>query len=925
MNSDDPPSTPDGTVDGATGEDDGGRDPGDVELMLFRRIRSFSNVSGRMLLRGPGETIGRYFADPLSMFSAEVREDAGDSEGGDDCSAEDEDAPAEDEDAPAEGYSWSDEADGAGAGLQHYVSHGIAWRDAMVQACADLLGKTMKELEEDYTTALAASPPQNIAFGSEVRSFEPIPRDLADYAIMTTLKATDASAMQNATSWLFNMMDRTGAGYVLREEFVRYAPFIGPVADAAVAGIVFDELVHEQSRHAAENEAEPEAQEWKSQRERQSQRSNSLSWQKPPIRGEVRAKLRTPGEGLRRRRPLSLPARNAAARESSSRHGDEVADDDDNGSTSTSNQTALSGSSVPGDARSRDLYPTAVALRYELWRPFFIAIQDKYHCKDDDWVQVKQELGIDPCEVLIKSQGALDHSDIFPTLGKLYLSQRYLIFFAAVGRNHYVARLGAVAEVAEGAIPLMMRDSIKVQLESATKAAMDGISALQKDDLVVSGSADEKGRYSRNSDNKQEPTLSEHVGKLMRQYTAGRKPLQFSLLEFRETKLRDNWVHLIREMVAAHKLHVQLGFGSSGRAVPRVDEPAISSAEPEPQNDANSEHEERNREISETRTLNYSRSPFRNEPSPPLLAVAAHANIVRYRALRRVTKQRVSKCLLLFTNAERNASLINWYTDSVRAYNNQSGRSWIERALAAIRENMDTNDRIYRVQDDEPFDVSKLGDAIGRFAELCSPLARVFQFSSHLFQWRNPPATILAILICITIAIKGWVKYVPACLLFLQAAWVVETKYNWLGLGMGRTEFEDAERRQANVLELVAQVHDTLAAAQNVLGSLNRELGKVQALFLWGSEEWQSWVAVGILSFVGLILLVIPSRVMSLSLFFFFFFKHFLPPTNPGLKYWQAIPSRIEKRRKESKKLNIPRKRRTPIPGRSTKTSSVAT
>lgn len=269
----------------------------------------------------------------------------------------------------------------------------------------------------------------------------------------------------------------------------------------------------------------------------------------------------------------------------------------------------------------------------------------------------------------------------------------------------------------------MMRDSIKVHLESETKAAMDGISALQKDEHIESGSADDVGRQSRDSDNKQEPTVSEYVGKLMRQYTAGRKPLQFSLLEFRETKLRDNWVHVIREMVAAHKLHVQLGFGSSGRAVPRVDEPTGSSAEPEAQSDANSEDEERNREISETRTLNYSRSPFRNEPSPPLLAVAAHANIVRYRALRRVTKQRVSNCLLLFTSAERNSSLINWYTDSVRAYNKQSGRSWIERALAAIRENMDTNDRIYRVQDDEPFDVSKLGDAIGRFAELCSPLA----------------------------------------------------------------------------------------------------------------------------------------------------------------------------------------------------------
>lgn len=772
-------------------------------------------------------------------------------------------------------------------GLQRYVSHGIAWRDAMVQACADLLGKSLHELRADYAAATAAAAASNTAFASEARSFEPTPRDLADYAIMTTLKVQDALAMQNATSWLFNMMDRTGAGYVLRDEFVRYAPFIGPVADAAVAGLVFDELVREQARRAAEDDEGTAAQ---APKQRGGQRFFGGKRKDVPKKND-----RVSRDGLRRRHTLSTPGAQSSA-DTASRASVDGADDGDNRSVST-NGTVSAGTHST-EHPSRDLYPPAIALRYETWRPFFVAIQEKHHYKDGDWSNVKQQLGIDAGEVLIKSQGALDHSDVFPTLGKLYLSQRYLIFFAAVGRNHYVARLGAIAEVSTAAIPIMMRDCIQVLLESEKQAALDGVSASapSKGEHAEPGSTSQNGRRGHEADIRQEPTLSQHVGKLMKQYTAGRKPLLFSLLEFREQKRRDNWLHLVMEIVAAHKLHVQLGFGSSGRAVPSVqvqepDEEEISShSEKDPGQDNIS------RKTSEIRILNYQRSPFRNEPSPPLLAVAAHANIVRYRALRRVTKKRVSSSLLLFSHAERNAQLVNWYTDSVRSYGNQSGRTWIERALAAIRENMDTNERIYRVQDDEPFDVGRLGDAIGRFAELCSPLVRVIQFFNHLFQWRNPPATVLAILVCIFIAANGLVHYVPACLFFIQAAWVVETKFNWLGLGMGRTESEDAERRQANVLALVAQVHDTLAAAQNVLTRLNREIGKVQLLFLWGSEEWQSWVAVGALCGIGLILLVVPSQTLFLFFFFFMFFKHFLPPTNPGQKYWQTIPSRIEVR-----------------------------
>lgn len=859
-------TTAEGVVDGATGEDDGGRNPGDVELMIFRRIRSLSNVSGRMLRRGPGETFGRMFKDPLSVFSPGEQ-------------SEDDDARTSDRDdgSSAEGNSSAsdDDPNSSDANLQSLVSHGVAWRDATVQACATLLGKSVDELDVEYRSGAAAPPPTNLAFGTGAQSFEPVPRDFADFVIMNTLKATDATVMQNASSWLFNMMDRTGSSFVLREEFIRYAPFIGPIADAAVAGIVFDELVREQCRRLAEKEAEGDEQSLNATQTRASRVADASKKRIHAMKESARANIRDQTEGLRRRRRFNrLSERQPSPQRSISPTRNPPSESDE-------------ASEIP----SSDLYPPSVALRYDIWRPFFIAAQNKYYCKDEDWVMVKQELGIDPFEILVKSQGALDHSDLFPTLGKLYLTQRYLIFYAAIGRNHYVARLGSVARVEEGSIPLMMRDSFKMHLDSETKAAIDGITALQKDDPSESASSSNDRGKSKDGVSVHEATLSEDVGKLMRQYTAGRKPLQFSLLEFRETKHRDHWVHLIREMVAAHKLHVQLGFGSSGRAVPELERQESTDAQPT--NNGMLDTEEKIRDILESRSLNYTRSPFRNEPSPPLLAVAAHANIARYRALRSTTDGRVSRALLLFTDAERNAGLINWYTESVRAYNNQSGRSWIERALATIRENMDSNDRMYRVKDDEPFDVSKLGDAIGRFAELCSPLVRVVQFISHLFQWRNPPATILAILICLTITVKGWVSYVPACMLFLQALCVVDTKYNWLGLGMGRTESADAERRQANVLKLVAQVHDTLAAAQNVLGKLNGELGKLQALCLWGSEDWQSWVAVGSLCFVGVVLLLIPSRLLFFSSFFFLFFKHFLPPTNPATKFWERVPSKV--------------------------------
>lgn len=862
-------------LDGVDQDNGGGREEGDVELALFRRIRSMSNMSALPTTHTfRNASYRHYFHHPLSMFTPGPNDngnDTGDnSDSGHDSTKRKICPDSESNRSKKNNVSAEENLKSA--------STEVEWRDALIQACAALLGKSRAQLETDYVAMSSAASACAATFATHQPQFEPLPRDLADYAIITTLKHQDSLSMQNAASWLFNMMDRTGAGYVLRDEFMRYSPFITPVADFAVSGIVFDELVREQTRVAGEDTSPLPAV--------GSTASSPASTTAPAsATNKSRKNDRSAGNSTVRQRH-SRDKVNIDKAKGQERGRREPCDDDDC-------DTLLRHSSdpLPGGPPLRNLFPPGGALRFELWRNFFHAVQDKYHYPDEDWVRVKREVGIDPDETLIKSQGALDHSDLFPTLGKLYLSQRYLIFFAAVGRNHYVIRLGAVADISTDAIPFMMRDCMRITLESEVKVAIDGVSAVVKDD-------DGKNGENPKPDGENQLTQSQHVGKLMKKFSSGRKPLIFSLLEFRIKKRRDNWVNLVREMVSAHKLHAQLGFGSSGRMVRTVQIGARKAGGIDldivGDKDNDEADDKQNEERKRTQTLNYSRSPFRNEPSPPLLAVAAHSNIVRYRALRRVTEKRVSHALLIFSRAERNASLVNWYIDSVRAYESQSGRTWIERALAVIRDNMDSNDRIYRIEDDEPFDVGKLGDAIGRFAELCAPMARVLQFFNYLIQWRNPSATILAILVCMAVAVKGLVHYVPAFLFFSQAVWIVETKYNVFGLRMAGLSAGDAKEEERNVLELVAQVHDTLAAAQNVLSKLNGELGKVQAVSLWGCEnDFESWIAVGALCFAAFILALLPLHVLFVFLVFFMFFKHFLPPSNPALRYWQSLPTRI--------------------------------
>lgn len=840
------------------------------------------------------------------------------------------------------------------------------WRDAITRVCADMLGKSLKELEHEFTAL-------GVGHGAHA------PRDLADYTIMSTLKSRDAFAMQNAPSWLFNTMDRSGAGFVLRDEFVRYAPFMSPMADSAVAGLVFDELIRAQVNAQACAE-------------------NDLS--RKPSRDSGSWRAQAPKEA------------NKGFDRSNKQSEDAVMSD---GSRSLVSQIQKS-----YEYRDKEMYPVSAALRYDTWKQYFDSIQQKYSVKDDDWDRVKIELGLDPSERLIKSQGAVDHSDTWPTLGKLYVSQRYLVFFAAVGRNHYVARLGAIASVGVRSLPLLMRDCITVHLESETQAAMNGVSApvndcgivlerlsdkkLRTDHVMAEATrADEREKLSpthgsngendkqresqsdtsggpkdqefvmskdsnkrekrtprenaknkfdwngfrgrqedRNrghQDRKQaksqngDSTLPQHVWTVMKQFTAGGKPLVFSLIEFRETTRRDHWMALIKEMAAAHRLHLKLGFGSLGRVAQKswnvvsegssalspeclaIDEVSFGVKDNSPRQSSSDIGE-----IVSGSHFVYLTSPFRNEPPPPLLAVAAHANVVRYRAVKLVPGARNPTSLLVFSHPDRQTGPISWYVDAVRAHDSWAGRSWIERAMDAIRENMELNKRVYNVQDDEPFDVGRLGEGMGKLAHLCTPLVHAAQFFSYIVQWRNPPATVLAFCASMYILVAGWVPYLPAATFFTLAGVVVATKVDAFGLEIwlwGDTGDSDKSERHANVLEIVSQVHETLHATQNIIKQINLVLGKLRTLCLWKSEEeWKSWVAVGGIFLTGTFLYIASTTLIYLMAVLFLFAKHFLPPDNPLRRFWASIPadsSRLQlytEKRANEKRANESRKAR---------------
>lgn len=284
-------------------------------------------------------------------------------------------------------------------------------------------------------------------------------------------------------------------------------------------------------------------------------------------------------------------------------------------SKSVSRAPSPAAPSRPQGAGGGALYPDGAALSYDTWTRYVTALHDKYRRVDGEWQRAKSMLGIDEAEPLVKAAGAVDHSDVLPALGRLYLSERYLVFMAAVGRNHYVVRLGTVAAVGARSIPFLMRDCLTVTVDPESVAVLSGhVPTHHEEPAAVSaaaaaasaaaagvearGSSVPRGRGGGGGANGggggsvhaggaiaaalrsreaakaaaaahaaavERASLGNHVSSLVASFANAGKPLVFSLLELRETKRRDHWRALLVEMASAHRLHAALGYGSAGR------------------------------------------------------------------------------------------------------------------------------------------------------------------------------------------------------------------------------------------------------------------------------------------------------------------------------------------------------------------------
>lgn len=744
------------------------------------------------------------------------------------------------------------------------------WREALVGVCAKVLEKTEDQLQLDFEKEVQDG------FG-EVVGFiggEGTPRDLTDYAVMSMLKSQDVLSMQNASSWLFNLMDRSGHGLVFRDEFVRYAPFMVPLADAAIADILFETLVECQSRMEKEREHDP-------QNLSCSERNDRKAFVK--VMEHVR-KQKRPAQRKLRRAMKTLMHSGGTSKNTDIEKADALAE----GSSTPIKEQSSYRTSVEKEAAQELSHLSAISLKFEAWNAYVKSVQESFNGNESEWNRAKRYLGIDITEPLITSQNAVDHSDLWPTLGKLFLSERYLVFFAFIGKNHYIARLGA-ATVYPRSLPLLFRECIGVRLDNETTTALYGLSISQNTPAEVSkGGKPRSGEISDSEDASrsgdvveehlyaQEPTIPVHVDHLMKRYTSGNKDLCFSMMELGDTKLRDHWIELIEEVIAAHKLHLKLGFGTSGRSLP----PA--------------HHEESHKESAVMRH-SYRTSPFRHDVPPPLLAFTAHVNIVRYQGLLRICNSLECEKLLMFSHPEHHSRVINWYVESVKSYNGWRSSSWITRAVSAIKENIQINRHMYTLKDDEPFDVARLGEGIQRFAELIAPIASVMQKCAFIIQWENPTASILVFLICAYFIYMDWIKYLPGLFFLSQALLMIGIKRNLFGLGegsFGGKDEEDVKKRQARVLSIVSQVQGALHGAQNFFIRVNEQLGKVQSLYLWGADAWMSWTALIASTLLGFVLLAATSRVLFTFFVILAFTKHFTPPRNPVINFWESVPSK---------------------------------
>ncbi len=712
----------------------------------------------------------------------------------------------------------------------------LTWNDQVIESCAHFLRKSVKELRDEYQNKFNSPSTAFPDHNSEL-----LPRDFTDFIIIAALKANLSSKKKNLCAWYFNLMDRTGSGYVLKEEFVRYSPYMSPVSDEAMSSTIFSILLETQQEN--DEKSSPSSSSDLEMKKIKNKSANDVP----------KEKLRSKDKNLM----FHKTERRTLKR-----------------STGESASPVISRKKF--DA-SQDLLPSAIALRYETWENYYESVIDNYHVEDPEWSRVKDEVGIDSDELLIKSENAVAHVDLFPSFGKLYLSQRYLVFHAAIGINHYVVRLGAVTDVKKASIPLLFRDVFEIILASETQSAKNGVTS--------SGSS-----VSRDGKSRRKESVPEHIEKIMKRFKNGRKPLVLSLMELGDGSKRDEWIIMIKEIVSAHELHRKMGFGNNGRVSHNLGH-QNEAEESEGDNEA-----ARSSGLSRSGSgvLKFIHSPFRNEPRTPLLVIAAHVNVAWYRSFSVEFVRKNHYKILIFSNPRRHERRIKWFVESVQKHDGWKERSWIKRVLSAVQENIDTNERLYNANDIEPVSIPVLTNSIGRFAELCSPLASIVQNCNYLFQWKNPSATVLAIMACANIVSRGLIVYIPSMIFLFVAFWVIEKRLSVIGLHDHSITAEDVREKQRNVFRMVAQVHDALQATQNVTLYLNKHLGKVQTLLLWRTDRQKSWLAVSVLFLTGIIFATFSGKMLFTMLTVFMFGKHFLPPSNPFLRFWESIPSNID-------------------------------
>ncbi|KAK1861471.1 hypothetical protein I4F81_004055 [Pyropia yezoensis] len=207
---------------------------------------------------------------------------------------------------------------------------------------------------------------------------------------------------------------------------------------------------------------------------------------------------------------------------------------------------------------------------------------------------------------------------------------------------------------------------------------------------------------------------------------------------------------------------------------------------------------------------------------------------------------------------------VAWYLRSVRTVDGLGERSWVSRALSAIREKIQVNVAMYEARDDSPFDVATLGDNMLPLSELLPPLGALADAVAGLVQWRKPPASVLGLLAALAVAHMNAIAYLPAASVAASAGVVLFNRavlYAMDGVGGGGDDAPNvwsvgpaaslaaevarlrwlrkrqaaraaARARLSAVVAMPSAVHGTLHGVQNGCGRLNRQLGKVQVLAL---------------------------------------------------------------------------------------------